>query len=85
MIQHDADDPLLQQLRLLRPAVPDPARAERVRARCRARLARARPRERPGRFRAFAGRVLPPLVVGCVSVAYFVDLLVIALRVYGLL
>jgi hypothetical protein len=80
MIRDDARDPLLKDLRVLPALTPDPARAERVRARCRARLERARPADR-----AVDGRRLAPVLVGCLCGVYIVGLIGLALRVYGLL
>jgi hypothetical protein len=79
MIRDDARDPLLKDLRLLPALSPDPARAERVRARCRARLERTRPSEHRVDRRRFA-----PILVGCVCGAYIVGLFGLVLRVYGL-
>jgi hypothetical protein len=80
-----AVDPLLKDLRLLQPLLPDGARAARVRARCRARLERTRPSERSATVRDVDGRLLTRLLVGSLCAVYVVDLIRIALRVYGVL
>ncbi len=77
----------LTRLSELPSAAPDPVRAERVRVRCRARLAgqAARP---PASRRAVPGnktvRVWQPLVVA-LGVGYLTEVVIQALRVYGLL
>lgn len=78
MIRNDADDPVLKDLRLLQALSPDPARAERVRARCRAHLERSRPSGRP-----VDGRLFPSVLVGSLCGVYIIGLIRIALRAYG--
>jgi hypothetical protein len=78
---HAADDRLLQDLGRLQPLSPDPARAERVRAKCRAHLGRRRPSERAATD--LDGRLVTSVLVGCFCVVYVVDLIRMALRVYG--
>jgi hypothetical protein len=85
MIRDDADDPRLKDLRLLQPLAPDPARAARVRAQCRARLERTRPTERTATIPDLDGRLLTRVLVGSLCAVYGVDLIRIALRVYGVL
>ena len=82
MISNDAHDPVLQNLALLRELTPDPARAERVRARCRAQLRCNRPSDLSATVGAFALRILAPVIVGCVCVLYVADLVVTALRLH---
>jgi len=77
-------DPLTR-LADLPSAEPDPARAERIRARCRARLARQAPRA-PAPRRAPGGAAIPlwqPLIV-VLGVGYMAEVILEALRVYGL-
>jgi len=58
-------------LRRLTALAPEPARAERVRARCRTQLEQGRRREtRTRQLAEFAGRVLAPVVVGAFCVFY---------------
>jgi hypothetical protein len=85
MILHEAGDPMLQDLRLLRPLSPDPARAERVRARCRTRLARTRRSEGPATILGIVRCLLAPLLVGCLCGFYLAGLLGIVLRLRGML
>ena len=64
---HDAGVDTLDLITL----TPNPARAERVRARCRAQLERRQRREaRTTRTTGFASRVLAPAVVGAFCVFY---------------
>jgi hypothetical protein len=87
MTFHDdgATDPMLKDLELLQRFSPDPARAARVRARCRAQLERARPSERAATNPDVDGRLVTPVLVGCLCGVYVVSLIQLALRVYGLL
>lgn len=65
MTSDGARDPDLEALARLRPLVPDPARAERVRARCGAQLARSRHRAaRVDAMVSIMRRVLAPLLAG---------------------
>lgn len=59
---------------------PDPARAERVRARCRAQLERRQRRAARTTETGFAWRVLAPAVVGAVCVFYVSVVVATALR-----
>ncbi len=79
-------DPLIRLLSTLPPAEPDPARAERIRARCRARLAR------PLSGATVSGGLAPrgptaqlwqPLGT-ILGVAYLTEVIIQALRLYGL-
>ena len=61
--------------------VPDPRRAERVRARCRTRLDRGRRRSR--KLAALAdvgGLIIPPALAAILYAAYLADLVQTALR-----
>jgi hypothetical protein len=84
MIPNDAHDPMLQDLAGLRRLAPDPARAERVRARCRAQLGRARRSDRSATIVAVARRFLAPVIVGCVCVLYVAELVGTALRLHSI-
>ncbi len=85
MISIDAHDRMLQDLALLRQLAPDPARAERVRARSRAQLRRNRPSDLSATIGAFALRILAPAVVGCLGILYMAELVAAALRLNGIL
>ncbi len=77
----------LTRLADLPSAEPDPARTERVRMRCRTRLGQQVPRASatrgvgPG---GVAGRIWQPAVV-VLGVGYMTEVVIQALRVYGLL
>ena len=83
MTSADARDPMLQSLTRLRRVSPDPARAERVRARCRARLFAPRRLKRTA-VAEFARCIVPPVVVGSWCALYIAGLVVLALRLHGL-
>jgi hypothetical protein len=85
MISIDAHDRMLQDVALLQQLAPDPARAERVRARCRAQLRRNRPSDLSTTIGAFALRILAPVVVGCLCILYMAELVAAALRLNGIL
>jgi hypothetical protein len=75
-------EPLIRLLTELPPAEPDQTRAERIRVRCHAQLAR-----RASASRASAGRdrtmqVWQPLVA-ILGIAYLTEVILQALRVYG--
>ncbi|MGE0359883.1 MAG: hypothetical protein AB7H93_06470 [Vicinamibacterales bacterium] len=74
-------DPLIR-LSALPSAAPNPARAERVRTRCRTRLMRQAPRPAPERSRHVV-RVWQPVIV-LLAIGYVAEVVVEALRVYGL-
>jgi hypothetical protein len=80
-----AAEQILKELELLPRFSPDPARAARVRARCRARLERSRPSERAIMNPEGDGRLVTPVLFGCLCGAYVVSLFQLALRVYGVL
>jgi hypothetical protein len=80
-------EPLMQLLAKLPPTEPDPARAERIRLRCRAQWAR-QARHAPAAQRARARddrpvQVWQPLIA-VLGIAYLAQVIVQALRVYGL-
>ena len=80
-------EPLMRLLAELQADEPDPARAERIRSRCRTQLAREAPRASALR-RAPARRdgtvqVWQPLVA-VLGIAYLTEVIVQALRVFGL-
>ena len=79
-------EPLIRLLAELPPAEPDPARAERTRMRCRARLARQAPRA-PAAVEPAArhgtGHVWQPLIA-LLGAAYLTEVIVLAVRLYGL-
>lgn len=77
--------PMLKELKLLPRLSPDPARAARVRARCRARLDRSRQSERAVMNPDVNGRLVAPVLFGCLCWVYVVSLVRLALSVYGLL
>jgi hypothetical protein len=75
------DDPMMRNLGRLRPLVPDPSHAERVRARCHAQLGQKRRRwERSARLAESARGVLAPAVLGGVCVLYVAALVGTAFR-----
>ena len=75
------DDPMMRNLGRLRPLVPDPSHAERVRARCHAQLGRRQRRWERGALRAESTRrVLAPAVLGGVCVLYVAALVGTVLR-----
>ena len=78
-------EPLIRLLAELPAAEPDPARSERIRVRCRARLARQAPRASAAPVAAPSGgtvQVWQPLIV-VLGVAYLTEVILQALRVYG--
>jgi hypothetical protein len=80
-------EPLIRLLAELPSAEPDTARAERIRMRCRARLARQAPRASASpaaAHREGTVQVWQPLIAA-LGVAYLTEVIVEALRVYGLL
>ena len=81
-------EPMMNLLRDLPGAEPDPARAERTRLRCRSRLA-ARPRVSTSSAPSVRGSsgskaLLWQPVVAVLGVAYLAEALVQALRAYGI-
>jgi hypothetical protein len=78
-------DPLIRRLAELPMAVPDPARAERLRHRCRATLTRSA-RRAPSVPLTAPRRVIamlwPPVVAG-LGVVYLAAVILVALAVYG--
>ena len=79
-------EPLTRLLAELPSAEPDPARTERIRARCRARLSRQAPRGsacHTATPRRGEVQVWQPLLV-VLAVAYLTQAVVQALRMYGL-
>jgi hypothetical protein len=79
-------DALERSLRQLPMIAPDPARADRLRARCLAELtARHRRAERAARRWDAAGRVLGPALVGGLCAIYLVAVIGNALRIHGVL
>jgi hypothetical protein len=80
MTSCDAHDASVDALDLIT-LTPNPARAERVRARCRAQLERRQRREaRTTRTTGFASRVLAPAVVGAVCIFYVAAIVATTLR-----
>jgi hypothetical protein len=78
-------EPLIRLLAELPPAEPDPARAERTRARCRARLARQAPRASTSPVPGSRGRTVQlwqPLIA-VLGVAYLTEAIIEAVRLYG--
>ncbi|MGD9902242.1 MAG: hypothetical protein AB7U83_02135 [Vicinamibacterales bacterium] len=77
-------DPMMH-LAVLPTAAPDAARAERLRARCRAQLERRAQRPRPPRppGARLATRIWQPLAV-LIGIGYLAEVVVLAVRVYGL-
>jgi hypothetical protein len=84
MIPNDAYDPILRDLTVIRQLAPDPARAERVRARCRAQLGGTRQSDRPATIAQRGRRIVAPVLVGCVCVLYVLELVGTALRLHGI-
>ena len=82
MIRSDAPDPMLDQLTRLRQLSPDPARAERVRAKCRARLRRTGGSKRTA-VAGLARSILAPAVVGFWCVLYIAGLVAIAIHLHS--
>ena len=81
MTSCDAHDAGVDTLDRLMTLAPDPARAERVRARCRAQLERSQRRaERTTEISGFASRVLAPAVVGAFCVFYTAVLVALAVQ-----
>lgn len=84
MTPHDDFEPTMRTVARLRPLVPDPARAERVRARCHAQLRLGQRRaDRTARVAGAGRRVLAPVVVGGLCVLYVVALVGTAIRLRG--
>ena len=80
------DDPMMRNLGRLRPLVPDPSHAERVRAMCHAELGRRRRRwERAARLAESTRRVLAPAVLAGVCVLYVAALVGTVLRLRGVI
>ena len=78
---HDANAGSLDQLMTL---VPDPERAQHVRARCRAQLGRSSRRAaRTAAITGFTWRVLAPVVIGAFCVFYVAMLVATTLRLEG--
>jgi hypothetical protein len=78
-------EPLTRLLAELPPIDPDPARTERIRVRCRAVMARQAPRASASPAadpRGGALQLWQPLIV-VLSVAYLTEVIVQAIRVYG--
>jgi hypothetical protein len=79
-------EPLNRLLAELPSAEPDPVRAERNRMRCRARLAQRTPRasaSRASALRVRTAQAWQPLIV-LLGAAYLTEVIVQALRLYGL-
>ena len=79
-------EPLIRLLAELPPAEPDPARAERTRARCRARLARQAPRASTSPVPGSRGRT-PQLwqpLMAVLGVVYLTEVIVQTIRFYAL-
>ena len=79
-------EPLIRLLAELPRAEPDPARVERIRMRCRAQLVRQARRASPPRVTTRREKTLPvwqPLIA-VLGIAYLTEVIVQALRVYGL-
>jgi hypothetical protein len=78
-------EPMMRLLADLRPADPDPARAERTRLRCRARFAAAQRASTVAAPSARSRKILfwQPLIA-VLGVAYFAAAIVQALRAYGM-
>jgi hypothetical protein len=79
-------EPLIRLLAELPAAEPDPARSERIRVRCRARLSRQASRASASPVAVARGggtvQVWQPLIV-VLGVAYLTEVILQALRVYG--
>lgn len=80
-------EPLIRRLAELQAAEPDPAWAERIRIRCRTQLAREAPRasalRRAPAQRERTVQVWQPLIA-VLGIAYLSEVIVQALRVFGL-
>ena len=79
-------EPLIQSLAELPTAEPDPVRAAQVRGRCRARLKRQAARQPTSRAPVPRGKMQPlwqPLIAA-LGVAYLTEVVVEAIRFYGL-
>jgi hypothetical protein len=72
-------DPLLRALAALPSTDSDPARADRVRARCRTALTRRQPKPR----RQIVGRYWAPIAAGLAGV-YLIEVVRQAARLYGI-
>jgi hypothetical protein len=84
MTSYEAHDAGADSLDRLRAVLPDPDRAERVRARCRTQLGRSQRRAaRTAVITGFAWRVLAPGVVGAFCVLYAAMLVATTLRLEG--
>jgi hypothetical protein len=83
MITRETHDPMLQNLALLPQLESDPARAERVRARCRAQLVRNQPAESSAAIKGVARWVLGPVLVGSVCILYIAGLVRVVLYMHG--
>jgi hypothetical protein len=81
MTPYDVHDQVLQNLALLPPLTPDPARTARARARCRTQLACIQRRSQA----RFGRRMLAPAVVLGLCALYFASLLRTALTLRGVL
>jgi hypothetical protein len=75
-------EPLIRLLADLPVAEPDPARSERTRGRCRARLASGASASHAGLPRGGTVQIWQPLIV-VLGVAYLTEVILQALRVYG--
>jgi hypothetical protein len=86
MRSNDRADDLLRALEGLAALTPDPARGDRVRARCHAALARGQRRVvRSAPAEGSVVRGLGPTLVGGLCVIYFLTLVGNALRLHGVL
>jgi hypothetical protein len=74
-------DPLIRLMAELPPLEPDPARAIRTRIRCRAQFARHTPRAPASRLRI--AQVWQPMIA-LLGAAYLTEVIVQAVRLYGL-
>ncbi len=84
MMSDEADEATLRRLRRLPVLEPDPARAERVRARCRDMLNRRQQRaERSTRPDRFTAVVLQPALVGSLGLSYLLAVLYDVIRLQG--
>jgi hypothetical protein len=80
------DEPMMRNLGRLRPLVPDPSHAERVRASCHAQLGRRRRRrEHVAGLAESTRRVFAPAVLGGVCVLYVAALVGTVLRLRGVI
>lgn len=79
-------EPMIRLLAHLPSAEPDSARAQRVRMRCRARLARQARRTSASSARSLRGRTVQGLwqpLIAILGATYLIDVIVQALRVFG--